>query len=136
MRLRASSHICAPVFGYVCLRKHGVNQRPGRVRHSRHMGFLQQVLHRCSATGTVSSKSLWIQLAEFIGSVMSSIQAEKDDDATTVAAAMAVLRQLHGDAIPEPTAARVSRWGSDPYSRGEQATACCTAEAWAGMKHS
>lgn len=46
-------------------------------------------------------------------------KAEKDDDETTVAAAMAVLRRLHGDAIPEPTATHVSRWGSDPYSRGE-----------------
>lgn len=56
--------------------------------------------------------------------VLSSVQAEKDDDATTVAAAMGVLRRLHGDAIPEPTAAHVSRWGSDPYSRGAPAAAC------------
>lgn len=45
-------------------------------------------------------------------------QAERDDDATTVAAAMAVLRRLYGDHIPQPTASHVSRWGSDPYSLG------------------
>jgi polyamine oxidase len=51
--------------------------------------------------------------------MLSPLQAEQEDDAANVAAAMAVLRQLYGDAIPEPTVAHVSRWGSDPYSRGE-----------------
>ena len=46
------------------------------------------------------------------------MQAEKDDDAAIAAAAMAVLRQVHGVGIPEPTAVHVSRWGSDPYSLG------------------
>jgi Flavin containing amine oxidoreductase len=46
------------------------------------------------------------------------MQAETDDDAEIAAAAMAVLRQVHGAGIPEPTAVHVSRWGSDPYSLG------------------
>jgi Flavin containing amine oxidoreductase len=46
------------------------------------------------------------------------MQAETDEDAATAAAAMAVLRQVHGPSIPEPTAVHVSRWGLDPYSRG------------------
>lgn len=49
-------------------------------------------------------------------------QAERDDDATTVAAALGILRRLHGAAIPEPTATHVSRWGSDPYSLGAAVT--------------
>ena len=47
------------------------------------------------------------------------MQAEKDDDAAIAAAAMAVLRQVHGAGIPEPTAVHVSRWGTDPYSLGK-----------------
>ena len=47
------------------------------------------------------------------------MQAEKGDDAEIAAAAMAVLRQVHGAGVPEPTAVHVSRWGSDPYSLGD-----------------
>lgn len=32
--------------------------------------------------------------------------------------ALAEARQAAGEAIPEPTRARVTRWGKDPYSRG------------------
>ena len=35
------------------------------------------------------------------------------------AAAMAVLRRLFGDAIPDPVASIATRWGSDEYARGE-----------------
>ena len=31
---------------------------------------------------------------------------------------MNVLRNIYGQDIPEPTAFKVSRWGSDPYSYG------------------
>lgn len=31
---------------------------------------------------------------------------------------MVVLRKIHGDAIPEPTACKVTRWTKDPYARG------------------
>ena len=34
-------------------------------------------------------------------------------------AAMAVLRRLFGDAIPDPVASITTRWGSDEYARGE-----------------
>ena len=32
--------------------------------------------------------------------------------------AMQVLRQLHGDAIPDPIASDLSQWMSDPHARG------------------
>lgn len=35
------------------------------------------------------------------------------------AAAMAVLRRLFGDAIPDPVASVATRWGSDEYARGK-----------------
>ena len=46
-------------------------------------------------------------------------QAEAAPDEESVEAAMAVLRRIHGDSIPQPTVSHVTRWASDPYSRGD-----------------
>ena len=43
---------------------------------------------------------------------------EWQDDEDVIESAMLVLRKLHGDGIPRPSLAHVSRWGSDPFSRG------------------
>lgn len=43
---------------------------------------------------------------------------EKKSDAEVVAQAMRSLREALGDAVPEPTAATVVRWSSDPFSCG------------------
>lgn len=40
------------------------------------------------------------------------------------AAAMRVLRKLHGDAVPEPTASDASQWLSDKSARGEVLPVC------------
>ena len=41
---------------------------------------------------------------------------------------MTVLRRIYGGGVPEPTVSYVTRWASDPYSRGAQ-TACERAAA-------
>ena len=39
-------------------------------------------------------------------------------DGQVIASAMAALRQLHGQAIPEPLGAQITRWRSDPFAVG------------------
>lgn len=43
---------------------------------------------------------------------------EDEPDHVVVADAMAVLRRIYGDDIPEPDAYRLTRWHSDPFARG------------------
>lgn len=43
---------------------------------------------------------------------------EAQDDAATVASAMAALRAMFGESVPEPVAAQVTRWKRDPFARG------------------
>ncbi len=33
---------------------------------------------------------------------------------------MTVLRRIYGSGVPDPTVSYVTRWASDPYSRGAQ----------------
>ncbi|MEN9785788.1 MAG: hypothetical protein RLZZ299_1052 [Pseudomonadota bacterium] len=40
------------------------------------------------------------------------------DDAEIVAAALAVLAEVHGTAVPDPVATLVTHWTRDPYARG------------------
>lgn len=40
------------------------------------------------------------------------------DDAATVREAMAVLRGIYGDRVPDPLAHRLTRWAADPWARG------------------
>eukprot|EP00250_Pteridium_aquilinum_P007360 c17097_g1_i1 orf=102-4427(+) len=48
-----------------------------------------------------------------------AIEEEKKDSAESVEHALAVLRSIFGNAsVPQPTAFAVTKWGSDPYSRG------------------
>ena len=44
---------------------------------------------------------------------------EAGSDEEVQEAAMHVLRNIYGDKVQEPVACAVSRWGSDPYSRGQ-----------------
>ncbi len=44
---------------------------------------------------------------------------EAGSDEEVQQAAMQVLRNIYGDAVKEPVACAVSRWGSDPYSKGQ-----------------
>lgn len=50
---------------------------------------------------------------------MRVVQVEWQDDEDVVASAMDLLRRVYGDSIPDPTVIHVSRWGKDPFSRGE-----------------
>jgi monoamine oxidase len=43
---------------------------------------------------------------------------ERRSDAEAVGDAMAAVRRMFGPAAPDPTAWRVTRWGSDPFARG------------------
>lgn len=45
-------------------------------------------------------------------------QLESQSDEEVVASAMTVLRTIYGGSVPSPTGARVTRWKSDPFSRG------------------
>ncbi|MEU1309241.1 NAD(P)/FAD-dependent oxidoreductase [Streptomyces cinnamoneus] len=40
------------------------------------------------------------------------------DDAAVVRAALDTLRRMYGEAVPEPVAHRLTRWGADPWARG------------------
>ncbi len=44
---------------------------------------------------------------------------EASSDEEVQEAAMQVLRNIYGSAAKEPVACAVSRWGGDPYSRGQ-----------------
>ena len=46
-------------------------------------------------------------------------ECEERPSEEMTAAAMAVLRRLFGEAIPDPVASIATRWGSDEYARGE-----------------
>lgn len=46
-------------------------------------------------------------------------ECEERSPEEMTAAAMAVLRRLFGDAIPDPVASTATRWGTDVYARGE-----------------
>ena len=46
-------------------------------------------------------------------------ECEERPSEEMTAAAMAVLRRLFGDAIPDPVASIATRWGSDEYARGK-----------------
>jgi monoamine oxidase len=46
------------------------------------------------------------------------LQIESLSDAAIIDAAMQTLRTIYGDAIPDPTDARITRWGQDPFARG------------------
>ena len=48
---------------------------------------------------------------------------EASSDEEVQEAAMQVLRNIYGSAVKEPIACAVSRWGGDPYSRGQ--FSCC-----------
>ena len=69
------------------------------------------VLHadNCSAEHPVAGNAL---------DVNSAVQAEAVTDEEAVDAAMTVLRRIYGSGVPEPTVSCVTRWASDPYSRG------------------
>ncbi|MFQ6198367.1 flavin monoamine oxidase family protein [Streptomyces sp. NPDC000405] len=43
---------------------------------------------------------------------------EELDDATVVGDALAVLRGVYGDRVPDPSAYRLTRWAADPFARG------------------
>lgn len=45
-------------------------------------------------------------------------QLESLSDDAIVASAMTVLRTIYGASIPNPTGARITRWKSDPFTRG------------------
>ena len=45
-------------------------------------------------------------------------QLESQSDEEVVSSAMTVLRTIYGGSVPSPTGARVTRWKSDPFSRG------------------
>lgn len=45
-------------------------------------------------------------------------QLESLSDEEVVSSAMTVLKSIYGGSVPSPTGARVSRWKSDPFSRG------------------
>lgn len=47
-----------------------------------------------------------------------SHELEKQKDAEVIAKVMKVMRSMFGTDLPEPIETRVTRWGSDPYSRG------------------
>jgi len=40
------------------------------------------------------------------------------NDSEIVASAMATLRLIYGDSIPDPTEQVITRWGQDPFSLG------------------
>ena len=44
---------------------------------------------------------------------------EEGSDEEVRHSAMQVLRNIYGDAVKQPTACALSRWGGDPYSRGQ-----------------
>ena len=70
--------------------------------------------------------SEWLSLSQFSGEPAlmgfnvghAARQIETLDDDATVAQAMQVLRSIFGPAVPDPVAAQISRWGSDPYALG------------------
>ena len=43
---------------------------------------------------------------------------ERLPDESTVNAAMDAIRQIYGPGVPQPTAARITRWGLDPFAGG------------------
>lgn len=47
-----------------------------------------------------------------------AVAVEQLDDAATVDDAMAVLRAMYGDDIPDPDGRIITRWGKDPFARG------------------
>jgi monoamine oxidase len=53
-------------------------------------------------------------------------------DSAIVASAMATLRTMYGQAIPEPVDALITRWGTDPYARG--AYSCNVLGSTPGMR--
>ena len=56
-------------------------------------------------------------LAAFnVGAFAQSLERQTDRD--VINGAMTVLRTIYGKNTPEPIAAKVTRWGSDPYSLG------------------
>ena len=44
---------------------------------------------------------------------------EASSDEEVQEAAMQVLRNIYGSAVKEPVACAVSRWGGDPFSKGQ-----------------
>jgi monoamine oxidase len=68
----------------------------------------------------------WLNIAHYTGQpVLLAFNAadygraiEDLTDDEIVAAAMATLRTMFGDDIPEPEAALITRWGADPYAHG------------------
>lgn len=69
--------------------------------------------------------SAWLNLAKADSNVLLGFNAgrrartiEAADDATIVGDALAVLRDMFGAAVPEPTATITSRWSRDPWAEG------------------
>ena len=65
------------------------------------------------------------------------IEAARDDD--TVRAAHDALRAMFGTRFPAPVGAQITRWGSDPFSRGSYSftavgTSPATRQALAGAE--
>ena len=68
----------------------------------------------------------WVNLARHTGEpVLLAFNAgaygteiEEQSDALTVGEAMQVLRTMYGNDIPDPIAARITRWNSDPFAYG------------------
>lgn len=59
-------------------------------------------------------------------------EMETWSDRDIVASAMATLRTMYGQAIPEPVDTLITRWGSDPYARG--AYSCNVLGSTPGMR--
>lgn len=68
----------------------------------------------------------WLNLAAYVDQpVLLGLNAgsygralEARDDRAIVAEALATLRAMYGDAVPEPTGYTLTRWASDPFARG------------------
>ncbi|WP_229218875.1 flavin monoamine oxidase family protein [Rugamonas brunnea] len=59
-------------------------------------------------------------------------EIESWSDNEIIASAMATLRTMYGQAIPEPVDALITRWGADPYARG--AYSCNVLGSTPGMR--
>jgi monoamine oxidase len=104
-----------------------------------HMGVLNKACLRfprvfwdrdCDQIGYVSAArghwSEWLNLYKYTGkpiligfnAATYGLAIERLSDTQTVAAGMTVLRRMYGDHIPVPEAWKITRWASDPFSRG------------------
>ena len=85
--------------------------------------------NRKSAKNTPSKYRFFIFFPRFhislsrwpAGGAANTMEASSDEEVQE--AAMQVLRNIYGSAAKEPVACAVSRWGGDPYSRGQ--IPCC-----------